>query len=93
MHFFSYIATLQYKTNPPKEPFILISTSFATKKSILIYAASLRLIQNGTLVYIILQWIPPNQDQFLQLKKSRLSENPLYPKLFIYCYVVNSFPI
>ncbi len=42
---------------------------------------------------LLLQWIPLNRDRFLQLKKSQLTENPLYPKLFMYCYVVNGFPI
>ncbi len=32
----------------------------------------------------VLQWIPLNRDRFLQPKKSRLTENPLYPKMFIY---------
>ncbi len=39
----------------------------------------------------MMQWIPVNRDQFLQPKKSRLTENPLYPKLFMYCYLVNGF--
>ncbi len=40
-----------------------------------------------------IQWNPLNRDRFLQLKKSLLTENPLFPKLFIYCYLVNGFPI
>ncbi len=40
-----------------------------------------------------IQWIPLNRDQFLQTKKSRLTEIPLYPKTqhFIYCYLVNGY--
>ncbi len=40
-----------------------------------------------------IQWIPFNRDRLLQPKKSRLTENPLYPKLFMYCYLVNGFSI
>ncbi len=39
------------------------------------------------------QWIPVNRDWFLQPKKSQLTENHLYPELFIYRYLVNGFPI
>ncbi len=40
-----------------------------------------------------IQWIPLNRDRFLQLKRSRLTENPLYPKSCFYCYLVNGFLI
>ncbi len=40
-----------------------------------------------------IQWISVNRYQFLQPKKSLLTENPLYPNLFMHCYVVNGFPI
>ncbi len=42
---------------------------------------------------LVVQWIPLNRDRFLQPKKSRLTENPLYPKLFMYCYLVNGYSI
>ncbi len=42
----------------------------------------------------LIQWIPVIWDRFLQPKKSRLTKNPLYPKLFMYYhYVVNGLPI
>ncbi len=44
-------------------------------------------------VWETIQWIPLNRDRFLQPKKSRLTKNPLCPKLFIYCYLVNGFLI
>ncbi len=32
---------------------------------------------------VVVQWIPVNRDRFLKSKKSQLTENPLYPKVFI----------
>ncbi len=68
----------------------LIHTSSSTWLQYCIYN---KICNTFTSTCTVEQWIPLNRDRFLQPKKSRLTENPLYPKWFVYSYLVNPYSI